>query len=633
MPASAHLLERIEYVLDMPRPTLGWADTGMLLTEDDAFGYECLDNIQFALGKWAYPEGVYLWPTCPLVGYYAYNLCEQSEVSTGYVGFLAHETGAPFHVVPFSFVFCFVQDGTVPPIGVDYALRGFRRSPDNALGFGGFPGPLISSFAVGAAPWRVWVGFNTNDYSVCTGKFVITLNRFSPGGTFNAMRRPAALQKAIIGVQSTVDTPVVPNVLLQCVKMGSPSPDQVTTDDISEGSKRLEATILEKESTKGTTSGKLDATEFLYLAGSYGKIPVTNPLGAGVQEHIVNSDTLAEDVGLMFTCVYGDTNGHERVNDLRFDSISIASDGTTVNVGGSFIAKQMKDSINDALTFPVGANNVQTLTETGTPTGGNTTMDFNGAPFVLPYNSNAAGLQALLDALVTVGAGNSVVTGGVLPGSALIVTFGGALAGKNLPQFKLVANALTGGVAPTVTPTVTTKGGFAQFPKHPIARHEITAYYSDTLAGLDTVELAGTFIGNFQHACNLGGKFGWYWTESGTLSPTDVVENAGLTETLQLILKAGTELAYFRAKQLTKANVYIRLRYLSKSFNIAGTGTKERVYVDLCCQVDTITNYGGKGDNNRVYGADVMLKVVKDPNWGDQAWQIRGRNGKTDYTS
>src|SRR5690349_11601961 len=109
MSDSAHLLERIVYTLDMPRETLAWADTGMLVTSDNALKYLVTDNI-IQDGKVFYPEGGYLYPTCPLVDFYAIPLCLQSFSGLG-TGFLAVPTADPLHPVPFSFVFCFVEDG------------------------------------------------------------------------------------------------------------------------------------------------------------------------------------------------------------------------------------------------------------------------------------------------------------------------------------------------------------------------------------------------------------------------------------------------------------------------------------------------------------------------------------------
>lgn len=105
---------------------------------------------------------------------------------------------------------------------------------------------------------------------------------------------------------------------------------------------------------------------------------------------------------------------------------------------------------------------VQTLALTGVPTGGSFT--FLGQPYtygspssiVVPWNATAAVAQPLFDAVY--GVGNTKITGGALPGTALIVTFIGALSAQPVPAITLGTNSLTGGTTPNATVTQTTTG-------------------------------------------------------------------------------------------------------------------------------------------------------------------------------
>ena len=71
-----------------------------------------------------------------------------------------------------------------------------------------------------------------------------------------------------------------------------------------------------------------------------------------------------------------------------------------------------------------------------------------GASGAIPYNCTAAQLQAALDAMANVGAGNSVVTGAPLPSGTLQVDLQGALAGAGIGSLTLATNSMTGGSAP-----------------------------------------------------------------------------------------------------------------------------------------------------------------------------------------
>lgn len=109
-----------------------------------------------------------------------------------------------------------------------------------------------------------------------------------------------------------------------------------------------------------------------------------------------------------------------------------------------------------------GANEIQSVSISGTPTGGTFTLTFAGqttAP--IAFNATAAAVAAALNALPNVGTftGNTNVTatGGPLPGSAVSVTFQNDLGTQDLPQMT-ATSTLTGGTTPTASVSTTTPG-------------------------------------------------------------------------------------------------------------------------------------------------------------------------------
>lgn len=99
----------------------------------------------------------------------------------------------------------------------------------------------------------------------------------------------------------------------------------------------------------------------------------------------------------------------------------------------------------------------QTLTITGTPTGGTWTATYAGqTTSAIAYNASAAAVQAALEALSTVGEGNVTVTGSA--GGPYTVTFAGDLANTNVAQMT-TADSLSGGTDPAVAVATTTAGG------------------------------------------------------------------------------------------------------------------------------------------------------------------------------
>jgi hypothetical protein len=108
-----------------------------------------------------------------------------------------------------------------------------------------------------------------------------------------------------------------------------------------------------------------------------------------------------------------------------------------------------------------GVKEVQTISVTGTPTGGVFRLAYRGGVTGdIAYNASAAAVAAALNALDSVDEdGGVTATGGALPGTAVVVTFdeNGARA-----SFTLDTNALTGGTTPTVGVAETTAGADAE---------------------------------------------------------------------------------------------------------------------------------------------------------------------------
>ena len=105
-----------------------------------------------------------------------------------------------------------------------------------------------------------------------------------------------------------------------------------------------------------------------------------------------------------------------------------------------------------------GTSEQQTITVTGTPTGGTFTLTFNGATTAaIAYNAAASAVVTALEALPNIGAGNVTGSGGALPGTPVVITFANQLAKQNVNQMT-AAHAFTGGTTPAIAVTTTTAG-------------------------------------------------------------------------------------------------------------------------------------------------------------------------------
>lgn len=107
------------------------------------------------------------------------------------------------------------------------------------------------------------------------------------------------------------------------------------------------------------------------------------------------------------------------------------------------------------------ANEVQTVTITGAPTGGTFTLTLDGeTSAAIAYNATAAAVQTALEAMSNVAPGDVTVAGGPGPGAPYVATFTGARSGTDVPAFT-ASSSLTGGTSPAVGVATTTGGGSA----------------------------------------------------------------------------------------------------------------------------------------------------------------------------
>lgn len=101
---------------------------------------------------------------------------------------------------------------------------------------------------------------------------------------------------------------------------------------------------------------------------------------------------------------------------------------------------------------------VQTITITGSPTGGTFTLTWGGhTTTAIQWNSSAAAMQTIIQATTGFGAGTALCTGGPLPATPINVEFAAALGFAAQATFTHT-DSLTGGSSPAVVPSVAQVG-------------------------------------------------------------------------------------------------------------------------------------------------------------------------------
>jgi hypothetical protein len=125
-----------------------------------------------------------------------------------------------------------------------------------------------------------------------------------------------------------------------------------------------------------------------------------------------------------------------------------------------------------------GTSEVQSVTITGAPTGGNYTLTIFGQTTTpIAYNAANATVQSALEALDAFEPGDVVVTG---TATARVITFAGRYASEDVPLIAATNVVLTGGTAPAMTTGTTTPG--VRTPK-------VTDPWGNTLKSFDPFAL------------------------------------------------------------------------------------------------------------------------------------------------
>ena len=104
-------------------------------------------------------------------------------------------------------------------------------------------------------------------------------------------------------------------------------------------------------------------------------------------------------------------------------------------------------------------NEKQTVTITGTPTGGSFTLDFGtGTPATVAFGADAAAVKTALVTLDGITTNDVNVTGGALPGTPVVIEFIGALDGTDVNMLTIDTTLLEGGTDPAGSVAETVKG-------------------------------------------------------------------------------------------------------------------------------------------------------------------------------
>jgi len=179
---------------------------------------------------------------------------------------------------------------------------------------------------------------------------------------------------------------------------------------------------------------------------------------------------------------------------------------------GTNLTNDTSCSVDETVKGVVAVNEVQRITITGTPTGGDFTIEYDGqVTAAILYNADIAAIKTALELLSNID--QVACTGGPLPGTPINIEFQTTLAAKDVELMIADGSGLTGGTSPdaaitqetqgvaavnekqtiTLTDSTTPSGGtftlqFGSYTSEPIAYNATAAVVKEALEFLPTID-------------------------------------------------------------------------------------------------------------------------------------------------
>lgn len=405
-----------------------------------------------------------------------------------------------------------------------------------------------------------------------------------------------------IGPESVAGTSVAATRRLQSLKI-VPKIETKTTPFAPNGYKYDSILSVDQEWTSAKADGVADYNQMIYpLSGLFGVVTPTVPSGGTLTNAWVwNPSTNNPETPKTFTIESGSSARAGKFSYGIFTDWGVTYTRQDVKVSGALIGQKYTDGIS----MTAAPSEVQTITITGTPTGGTFTLTYNGQTTAsIAYNATSSAVVTALTALSNIGAGGVTATGGALPGSAVVVTFAGGLANASHPLMT-ATGSFTGGSTPAVAVTETTPGGF-DITAQPIFPTHNTIYVDSTAATLGTTALTRAFSFDWK----ISNKWGPVWpiNATNTSFPVHVEMNPKLEAKLLVEADASgmSYLTQFRAG----TSMFIRVGSVGPIIENALTYLYN---ADFCGKITAISDFK---DQNGVYALEYTLDIMHDNVWG-----------------
>lgn len=320
-----------------------------------------------------------------------------------------------------------------------------------------------------------------------------------------AQPRATVFEGVQIGPEVTLGTPVAATKRLSgtMIKLNSKGGHTPTRQS---GSRMPTGGILNKEWTEGSIENNpATFNDFAYLqAWLLGDPDIV--LASGAYSHTLTPLNWTGFTPKPFTVEQGGYIRAKKAPGCLCTGLGMDFSRDLVSVTGDILGQKTTRGI----TLTAGTNEVQTMTKSGTVSGGTYKLTFMGEQTAaIAFGANAATIQAALVLLPNLSSANAItVTGGPVSTTPVVFTFGGQYASGNVPLILVDDSAVTGGG--TLSPVVETTPGasMSTTTNAPTAGNMLDFYVDTTAAGWGGTKLTNFYKGSWK----ISGLWGPDWT-------------------------------------------------------------------------------------------------------------------------
>lgn len=418
--------------------------------------------------------------------------------------------------------------------------------------------------------------------------------------------RASIFETIQIGVESTPGTAVAALKKLQAVNIQM-SPKGNISQFRPAGTKFNTISQMGKEWTEGKADGGAAYNDLTYILASVLNNPTPVIISATGYTWTFGVDSSNPDTVATYTIEQGSKLRAHRIAHGMFTGMSLDFSRDSVKVSANLMGRAIEDDI------AMSGNAIYTLTANVTPpTAGTFTLTKGGQTTTnINWNATPATVQAALEELSTVGAGNvkvylqSGMTGTLAVASnvykiefvgalgAQAVTLTGSFGSLTAAASIALASATVGVAVTTVAPV-------------PVQPSKLDVYMDTTGAGLGVTKLNRLLKGSFE----ITSRFQPLWVVNSANASFQTWVEVEPTAKLNLTLEADAEGMALLTAMRAGTTKFVRIKATG---DVIESSQPYTMQFDFAAQIGDMVDLS---DQDGVYAVQVPMTMVHDGTWG-----------------